>query len=207
MQSLILRPKPNARQIAALLAVWAGASGFDAADRSVNGTGETLKAGAFEVGVGSVAYGVADDVLVRLPTLSLLVGSGRAEVRYRSSLSARWRLSPYVALETPRHAGAGADLGWDLGDRKQHSLTAGLGVRYGPIAWPGQRKPKTWQDQALPRATFEYDYYHRGNVVYAGVFDALGYVGYTWAWDSFHAGLISSPASGFYPFPYVYWRL
>ena len=207
MVQLILRGKRRARQLAAIVTVWAGASGFDAADRSINGTGETLKNGTYELGLGSLAYGVRDDWLVRLPTLSLLVGAARAEVRTRFKPAERWRVSPYVGVETPRYGVAGIDAGWDLGTERQHSLTAGAGLRYGPIPWPLVKRPKYWQDETRPRASFEYDYYHRGNAFYAGVFDAIGYVGYTWAWPCFHIGMIASPRSSFIPFPYLFWRI
>ena len=52
----------------------------------------------------------------------------------------------------------------------------------------------------------EYDFYHHGNVAYGGISDYILYGGYTWAWTHFHIGLITSPASKFLPFPYVYWR-
>ncbi len=185
---------PQKLALASLLLSSAAASaGFDANERSINGTGETLAQGRYEVGIGSVAYGVTNQTMVRVPTLSILVGAARLEARHKVELGASARATPYVGAETPRHGVAGVDFGLDLGTGREHSLTVGAGAKIGPHGGGD--------------VSAEYDFYHRGNVVYAGVVGRVGYLGYTWAWESFHVGLITSPASGFLPFPYVAWRL
>lgn len=190
-------------QTAALLLILAAATGAEsaraelsAAHPSINGTGETLPDGESELGIGSAAYGVTSDWMVRIPTLSLLVGYGRAEARYRQTFDA-FRVSPYLFAETPEHGGAGADLGTNLGVADAHSITAGGRARYGR----SRGKVRT-----VFRPNAEYDFYHDGNVAFVGMSDWLLYGGYTWGWSSFHLGLIMSPAGGLLPYPYVYWR-
>jgi hypothetical protein len=111
-----------------------------------------------------------------------------------------------VYVETPRHAGAGVNAGLDFGAEKQHSFTYGVRLRHGPIKELELKQRPVMRKRTVLRPNFEYDFYHAGNVLYAGMQDYLLYVGYTWAWETWHLGLVTSPAARFVPFPYVYWR-
>jgi len=179
---------------------------FTGQRRSINGTGETLSTGETEAGLTSVAYGITDDWQVRVPSLAMLVGYGRLEARHRWRLDDKGRFSPYAALETPRHLVLGADYGWDLGAQQEHSVTVGARLQYGPMARPGADGQPLYHSRPLVLPSCEYDYYWRGNVAYGGIDDYRIYLGHTWAFSRLHVGLILSPAAGFLPLPYAYWR-
>ena len=201
---------PSFIRIIFILLLGLGASNavaqFSPSRRSINGTGETLAEGEFEVSPAAVSYGIEPDLMLRVPSLLMLVGYGRFEGRFRHDLGNQMRLSPYVFLETPRHGGLGSDVGWDWGEGQQHSVTVGGRWRYGPLATvkedggPRRSSRGTWRPNA------EYDRYVNGNVAFVGMSDYLVYAGFTWAWTSFHCGVVMSPASGLVPLPYIYWR-
>ncbi len=191
-----------------LTAAAAGATGaaaradFSGARRSINGTGETLPAGEGEIGLASVAYGLNADWQLTLPAAAALVGYGALSIKRRWALGDGQRVAPYAGLETPRHVQAGVDYGWDLGSARQHSVAVGGRLRYGPLG----RRGLAGKVRALVLPRAEYDYYWRGNVSYAGMSDYVLYLGHTWAFASWHIGLTLSPATGFLPLPYAYWR-
>lgn len=166
---------------------------------SIQGTGEVLPEGRAEVGLSEIAYGVTDDTMVRVPSALMLVGYGKVELRHRVRVGEATRVSPYVDVETPRHVGVGSDVGYDFGGSVRQSVSAGARYRYGPYATMRKKRGRL-----IPN--FEYDAYIGGNLVYAGMSDYLPYVGYTWAFTSWHVGLIVFPVGGMLPLPYAYWR-
>ncbi len=173
---------------------------------SIQGTGEVLPQGAGEVGVSEVAYGLGGDTMLRVPSALLLLGYGKVELRHRLKPTAKTRVSPYVDAETPRHVGVGSDFGFDFGAATKQSLTFGARLRHGPYARPGEASPPIVKKRGVVRPNFEYDAYLGGNLAYAGMADYLPYAGYTWAFTTWHVGLIVFPVGGILPLPYVYWR-
>lgn len=179
---------------------------FDATHRSINGTGEVLGAQEVEAGLQQIAIGLGDSWQITAPSLAAWVGYGKLEVKKRFGMADEQRVSPYAGLTASRRAYVGVDYGWDFGDQRQHSLTLGGKLLYRPLAKPGGDGRVGVKAHPLFLPNGEYDYYWNGNVSYGGIADYLPYIGHTWAWDSFHIGLILSPQAGFIPLPYVYWR-
>lgn len=173
---------------------------------SVNGTGEVLGEGKGEVGLSEISYGLGGDAMIRMPSAMLPFGYGRVELRKRFRTSEATRVSPYVDAETPRHLGIGADFGVDFGGTTRQSFAVGARYRYGPYALPGDDSPPVVTKRGVIRPNFEYDAYLGGNLVYAGMADYLPYAGYTWAFTSWHVGVIVFPVGGLLPLPYAYWR-
>ncbi len=178
---------------------------FSSDNRSINGTGETLNEGEFELGLMGAYYGLSDDWMMMLPSVNALLGYGRAELRRRFRLDDGQRVSPYIFGETPKKYGLGSDYGWDFGEGKAHSVTIGGRVQFtqrlrGTTAGPRSRLHTI----ALPN--MEYDYYARGNVLYVGFADYIPYFGHTWSFSFWNIGLIASPYTSMIPLPYVYIR-
>lgn len=179
---------------------------FGARSPSINGTGEVLPAGAGEAGVASIAYGLGDNWMVRVPSALLLVGYGRVEVRRKLNVSDSTIVSPYVDAETPRHVAAGADWRVAFGGATRQTFTAGARLRYGPYARPGDGEPPRLKPRGVFLPNLEYDCYLGGNLIYTGIQDYMPYAGYTWAFNAIHVGLIVAPTGGLVPLPYIYWR-
>ena len=174
--------------------------------RSIHGTGETLAAGTYELGIGSVAYGLTDDWLIAVPTLSLIVGYGRAEARHKFTLTPALRVSPFTFVETFHRLGAGSYVGFDFGSGSAHSITLGAAVISDRRPVVDENGDARIERRMLPQWSLEYDWYNAGNLWYVGVDRYILYLGHTWAWSSVHTGLITSPRSGFLPLPYICWR-
>ncbi len=177
---------------------------FSSSKRSINGTGETLNEGEFELGISSLHYGVDDSWLLTTPSLMTFVGYGRAELRRKFKWNEQ-RISPYVAARTPRIYSLGSDYGLDFGEDKSQSLTIGGRVDFRPRVHSATHGPRSkLHTQFLPNV--EYDYYLNGDLVYVGIAEYRAYLGYTWAFKNWHLGLITGPANNFIPLPYVYLR-
>lgn len=172
---------------------------------SINGTGETLPKGQYELGLMETDYGLTDDWLIRAPSAALLVGYGRVEVRRRFQFENDVRLSPYVFAETPRKIGIGADYGFGFGSGKEQSLTVGARAQFTPRMEQVKTGPRS-RTHAGIIPNIEYDYYARGNDFYAGIADYIPYIGHTWSFKVWHVGLILSPYTSMIPLPYAYIR-
>lgn len=182
-------------------------SEFNATNRSVNGTGETLNAHQCEVGLRALSCGVSDDFMLTSPTLSILTGESELEARYRFQLPENVRITPALIAGSPVHFGARIDFGINLGADLEHSLTFTTETNW--AAKGDIPVPKYSPDRAYRFTSYlggEYDYYNFGNVAYIGVSRRVPYVGYTWAWEHFHLGIITSNLSRYFPVPYFYWR-
>lgn len=172
---------------------------------SINGTGEVLHRGQFELGLMSNHYGLSDDWMIQLPSTAALVGYARAEVRRRFRLDNAQRLSPYVFVETPKSFGFGSDYGFDFGESGSQSLTIGARAQFTQRLESSANGPrKKLHTIVLPN--LEYDLYGRGNVFYAGIADYLPYFGHTWSFSFWNIGLIAGPFTSMIPLPYVYVR-
>ncbi len=177
---------------------------FSSSKRSINGTGETLGKGEFELGLSSLSYGIDDSWLVTTPSMMAILGYGRAELRHKFSWDEH-RSSPYVSIETPRHYSLGNDYGIDFGEDRSHSLTIGGRMQFTPRMQGTSKGPRSrLHTQFLPN--IEYDYYVNGNLLYMGIAEYRVYFGFTWALQTWHLGLIAGPATGFIPLPYAYLR-
>jgi len=192
---------------------------FSKSNRSINGTGEVLGDGEIEIGFGSASYGYSDQIMFGIPTGHFLTGQGKFEAKYKLDLGASMRLTPAVAIgpaifpdlaksigfehmDVNPYVMASFDFGVNIGGQDEHSITVGLDLKsVKRRATGGEIKRKILGD-----VRFEYDFYHRGNVAYFGLFRQAPYVGYTWGFESTYIGLISSVSTSFYPFPYIYWR-
>ncbi len=175
---------------------------FSPDNPSVNGTAETLKNNEFELGLTKVSFGLTDNTMIELPSAASLVGYGHAELKHKFELSDQSKISPYIFAKTPRKYGAGLNYGLDFGAQ---SITLGGRVQLTSRVRGATNGPRSkLHTQLLPN--LEYDYYHRGNVVYAGIYDYALYLGYTWAFKRWHLGFITGPRSSFFPLPYVYLR-
>ncbi|MBC7531342.1 MAG: hypothetical protein H7318_07175 [Oligoflexus sp.] len=156
-----------------------------------------------ELGLMGAYYGLSDDWMLQTPSLTTLLGYGRAELRRRFRLEGDQRVSPYIFAETPKKYGFGSDYGWDFGEDKAQSLTVGMRLQFtqrlaGTSAGPRSRL----HTLALPN--LEYDYYAGGNVFYAGFAEYIPYLGHTWSFGFWNIGLIASPYTSMIPMPYVY---
>ena len=195
-----------------LLTVGIGISGSAAAEfgptnRSINGTGETLAANKCEVGLRTLACGVTDNVLISAPMLSILTGDGEVEMRRRFGLFENMRITPAITAGTPIHFGGRLDLGIDLGMDRQHSVTLTFETKWSAkTAIPVEKYSPDKAYRFTGYLGGEYDFYFAGNVAYIGLVRQVPYLGYTWAWEHFHVGLITSNRSRFFPIPYFYWR-
>lgn len=180
---------------------------FSATNRSINGTGETLTAHQCEVGFRALSCGVTDDLLFSAPTLSVLTGHSEVETRLRFRLPKDTRITPAFIAGSPLHFGARTDFGIDLGPEKEHSLTLTLETNW--AAKTDIPVKKYAPDKAYRFTSYiggEYDYYILGNILYGGVSRRVPYFGFTYGWEHFHLGFITSPLSNFLPLPYFYWR-
>jgi hypothetical protein len=189
-------------------------------NRSINGTGETLAARSFELNINTLNYGLTDDWMIAVPSLSIFTGRGAVEVRRKWMLDARWRVTPslsagpvpvpnyfqsagfqFDAPPTP-YSQFSVDLGADSGDVRQHSWNSGLDLRFTRgIDNRGERTTRVLGD-----LRFEYDYYTNGNLLYVGIGRKVPYLGYTWAWRRVYFGLVTSPLSYLIPLPYLFFR-
>jgi hypothetical protein len=192
---------------------------FNAEERSINATGDTLTKGTYQLGFTDIHYGITDDITLGLPALSLIAGRGALELRKKFTLPRNWRFTPALSSgpvpypEIARKFGfevdrpkpyfqLSQDLGLDWGESLQHSANLGLDVR----AIDTVKKDGGTRKKFLGDLRFEYDFYHAGNLFYVGLQRQLPYVGFTWAWRRVHTGIVSSPLSYFIPLPYVYFR-
>lgn len=190
---------------AMLLALpWTAYGAFDDEHRSINGTGETLAKGAYELGSTGLSYGIDDDLLLQMPATSLLFARGSLAAKYRVKGEHR-RITPGLEIGSTAYVAGGADFGWDLGESYNHSvtLTPKLYLERRAMIYEG-RSQRRWVVSL--ELNGEYDFYHAGNLVFVGLISSLPFVGYTWGFESFYCGLVSSPRSYFIPFPFVYWR-
>ena len=183
---------------------WNAYGAFDETNRSINGTGETLSKDTYELGSTGFAYGIDDDLMLQTPATSLLFARGSVGVKYRLK-GERRRITPGIELGTSAYMAGGADFGWDLGESAQHSLTftPKLYLERRAVIADGRSQRKWVVSLEL---NGEYDFYHGGNLAFVGLVSSLPFVGYTWGFDSFYCGVVSSPRSYFLPFPFVYWR-
>jgi hypothetical protein len=180
---------------------------FDADHRSIHYTGETLNAGEMELGLWSFDYAPLDSLMLEVSTLRWALSEGIVAVSYKFVPFEHVRLTPRVWVDETATYSCELAAGIDFGEEKEHSLTVRGIYQYFPLIDFRHRDlvrrnhPLGW-----PEAAIEYDYYHRGNMAYGGINEAMPYFGYTWAWENWHAGFISSMERNFFPIPYVYYR-
>ena len=178
---------------------------FTESSPSINGTGETLPAGEFELGLMSTYYGLSDDLMLQAPSVATVLGYGRVELRKRYRLENRQRFTPYLFAETPKKFGFGSDYGWNFGQGHEHSLNVGARAQMTNRLEGTPKGPRTrLHTIAIPNV--EYDYYWRGNASYIGIADYIPYFGHTWSFAFWNFGLIASPFTSMIPLPYVYVR-
>lgn len=178
---------------------------FTGENRSINGTGETLPDGDFELGMTSASYGLSQDLMLQAPSLATLFGFGRIELRRRFRLEGDQRLTSYVFGETPKKFGIGSDYGWNFGSDHSHSLTAGGRVQF-TRRLEGTSSGRRSRLHTIAIPNFEYDFYSNGNDSYLGIADYIPYVGHTWSFSFWNIGLIATPLTSMVPLPYVYVR-
>lgn len=192
---------------------------FNAKERSINGTGETLSKKSVQLGFMDAHYGITDDITVSVPALSLIAGRGAFELRKKFALGQNWRLTPALSsgpvpyyemarkfgfeVDRPKpYVQLATDLGRSWGSGLQHSANVGLDLRM----VEGMAKTGGTKKRYLGDVRFEYDYYYASNLFYLGLQRQLPYIGLTWGWKRVHLGVVSSPLSYFIPLPYLYFR-
>ena len=181
-------------------------------ERSLNGTGETLRQGGAEVGLATISYGLSDRLMLGLATWPLAFGQASSQLKYKFLLRDNIRLTPYVGggYDWQAHQGSygtGATLGFDLGAERRESLSISGGLLHAPPLDLNKPSAPRKQAQNQARVQVEFDHYTQGgNLFYVGALNQSLYAGFTWAWDNFHLGLVSSSAVAFIPLPYLYWR-
>lgn len=189
---------------------------------SINGTGQVLKQGKGEVGFATFSYGLTDQVQISVPTLGLVAGAIGVSGSYKHDVKEGMWLTPSLGtgfnLSTKQLSASGVlTAGFNAGERS----TVSLGLAYSfvgeaTVSSSTSAEEESSLDKVTTAAngvagTFEYDMYTLGgNLFYVGVVGGsaivVPYLGFTWAWENFHLGIVSSLASLFVPLPYLYWR-
>lgn len=177
---------------------------FSESVRSINGTGETLPKGQYELGSTGLSYGVRDDILIQAPATSLIFARGAIAAKYKTRMY-ETRLTPFIELGNSAYIAAGTDIGRNFGPSLKHSvtITPKLYLQRRSLNVNGQIVKKLVLSLEL---NGEYDFYYGGNLAFAGLQASLPFLGYTWGFSSFYCGLVASPLSNFIPLPFAYWR-
>jgi len=188
--------------------------------RSINGTSETLPEGNVELGFTTFSYGITDDLMISVPTLPLVFGQISVGAKYKVSLNSNFRFSPEAQVGTYQMTGAtyaagGFSLGLDLpNSRSTIDLGAGFARMRDKTNLALFKSNSTDKDAdnivivTAVTGKVEFNHYTSGgNLFYLGANTiAPIYLGFTWAWENVHFGIISSLNSVFIPLPYIYVR-
>lgn len=144
--------------------------------------------------------------MLQTPATSLLFARGSIGAKYKlKDGSEHFRITPGLELGNTVYMAGAADFGWDLGDAHNHSITISPKLYLQRRAMIAEgRSQRKWVISL--ELNGEYDFYQSGNLAFVGLISSSPYVGYTWGFDNFYCGVVSSPMSYFIPFPFAYWR-
>lgn len=201
----------------AILSPCVASAEFSPKSRSINATAETLPQGRGEIGFASLSLGATDDLMVTIPTLPLLLGALSVGARYRIAPSPSLRISPEVGLTFVAggiYAQGALGFGLNLGSQLRHAITIKANLTpIGELEFDGfgegdntigENNKDTDDTTYHISAMVNYDYYTAdGNLFFAGLLGIAPYLGYTWAWQHFHAGV---GLFTIFPYAYFYWR-
>ena len=186
---------------------------FSKGTPSINGTSELLGDGRGEIVFTSLSYGATEKLTLTIPTIPLLYRAVSLGGRYRAYDNGSIVVAPEGSVGfwnriTIYSAGLGSTV--RVGSSKRHTFTGKGKVSYVPKFNLSTRFVETSdsveseivelkiEDQndlnsqltTSFRPSVEYDYYtSSGNLAYLG-FEGVPYLGFTWAWDSVHAGVV-----------------
>jgi hypothetical protein len=210
---------PMMRKIIALAVLMSSTQAlarFDAKEqRSINGTAETLPQGNVELGFASFSYGITNELMLSVPTLPFVSGLFSVGAKYKLDINSKFRVSPEAHIgsypsDSIAYASGGATLGVDL-PNSRNTIDFGshiVHMKSAPLSdvLDGDKHDDKVFTGATGRVEFNH-YTQGGNLFYTGLASLSGlYVGFTWAWENVHMGIISSTASLYFPLPYIYAR-
>jgi hypothetical protein len=187
--------------------------------RSINGTSETLPQGNVELGFTSFSYGITNELMLSIPTFPLAAGQVSVGGKYKFDINSNFRLSPEAYIgsyinSSIGYASGGLTLGVDL-PHSRNTLDFGTHIVHMKsnslkLALNEQNNSKNDSDTVVTAAAGRAEFNHYttgGNLFYTGLASFSGlYLGFTWAWENVHFGLISSTPSLYLPLPYLYMR-
>ena len=111
-----------------------GHAEFNEKERSINGTGETLSKGTYQVGFSDIHYGMTDSITIGLPALSLFAGRGAVELRKKFALAPNWRLTPALSAGPVPYPEMARKFGFEVVGEIHHPN--------GPTMWRMWRDPR-----------------------------------------------------------------
>lgn len=186
---------------------------------SIKRTAETLKKKSFELGLENFAYGITDELMFKtFSALGLYTGFYSTRIKYKVFSSEKFTASlgagiAYSGNDKKFHPNGEFWTSYYFGEKKHHALNFGCDGSTSIVRSDPELNSSISSKSVFSGACyFGYDYYTPDeNLFWISYSNQLIVtMGFTWAWDNFHFGLMS--IGDIHPFavgplPYFSWRL